>query len=125
MRQARPVFHLAFTVDDLAATKRFYAEVIGCGLGAESEEWLVLDFFGHRVTAYQVQSRPPPSADDLAREHFGTVLDEKAFHALATRLRTAEADFLIRPERRGDAHAGWLMFVRDPSGNGLEFSTSP
>jgi extradiol dioxygenase family protein len=47
-------FHIAFPVDDLAAARNFYGEILGCPEGRSSEQWIDFDLFGHRV-------RPPPT----------------------------------------------------------------
>ncbi|WP_443078293.1 hypothetical protein [Streptomyces sp. SP17KL33] len=45
------------------------------------------------------------------------------FHALAERLRAADTTFVIEPYLRFEGQPGeqWTMFLRDPSGNALEF----
>ena len=123
-----PRFHLAFPVDDLAATRTFYVELLGCGVGRTSEHWLDFDFFGHQITAHLV----PPGGDAAANEvdgdavpvpHFGAILGWDQWHGLADRLRGAGVDFLIGPRTRFAGQVGEqaTLFVRDPAGNALEF----
>jgi hypothetical protein len=58
-------------------------------------------------------------------EYFGVVLAWAEWHALAERLRDASADFLIEPGIQFASESGEqaTMFVRDPSGNALEFKS--
>ena len=42
-------FHFAFPVDDLAAARHFYGEVIGCREGRSSDKWIDFDLFGHQI----------------------------------------------------------------------------
>ncbi|WDA41777.1 VOC family protein [Erythrobacter sp. BLCC-B19] len=124
-----PPFHLAFPVDDLAEARRFYGGVMGCGEGRSSEEWIDFDFHGHQIVAHLA----PGKAGDRANTHvdghgvpvphFGLVLSMPDWEALADRLRAGAADFVIEPTIRFKGLPGEqaTMFLRDPSGNALEF----
>ena len=122
------VFHLAFTVTDLAATRRFYRDVIGCAEGATGVDWCIFDLFGHKITATVDPGRAGWATvhdDPLPLRHFGAFVDPDTFHALAARLRADGARFVIAPKRRGEGTNGeqWILFATDPSGNGLEFQS--
>jgi hypothetical protein len=124
-----PPFHLAFPVDDLAAARRFYGEVMGCAEGRSSDEWIDFDFHGHQIVAHLA----PGQAGDRASNHvdghgvpvphFGLVLTMPDWEALAARLRNAACEFVIAPTIRFKGQPGEqaTMFLRDPSGNALEF----
>ena len=60
---------------------------------------------------------------DVPVRHFGLILEWEEWEALAERLETAGTEFLIRPRMRFRGQAGEqaCLFVRDPSGNALEF----
>ena len=60
-------FHLAFPTTDLAATRAFMTQMLGAGIGRESEKWVDYDFFGHQVTSHLV-----PASTDAAVEVGGT-----------------------------------------------------
>lgn len=125
----RPRFHLAVPVTDLARTRTFYTELLGCGVGRESDRWIDFDFAGHQVTAHLVDAPEEGAATndvdghDVPVRHFGVILDVTAWDTLAERLRAAEVDFLIEPHVRfaGEAGEQRTLFLLDPSGNGLEF----
>lgn len=130
MTPEMPPFHLAFPVTDLEATRCFYVDLLRCRAGREAERWLDLDFFGHQISAHLVEQMPPVPTNrvdgkDVPVCHFGAVLDWEAWHAMADRLRAARADFIIEPYLRfaGEVGEQATMFVRDPSGNGLEFKS--
>ena len=55
--------------------------------------------------------------------HFGLVLPLEEWRALATRLEGHGVEFVIPPRVRFEGQAGeqHTMFLRDPSGNALEF----
>ncbi|NBC34578.1 MAG: glyoxalase [Alphaproteobacteria bacterium] len=127
-----PPFHLAFPVTDLAATRVFFTEVLGCGVGREDGRWIDFDFFGHQITAHLVApdaltAAPtnPVDGDDVPARHFGVVLDWEEWHAFAERLRGRGLAFLIEPHIRFQGEVGEqaTLFVSDPSGNALEFKS--
>jgi extradiol dioxygenase family protein len=123
-----PPFHLAFPVHDLEAARAFYGGLLGCPEGRSAAEWIDFDFFGHQIVAHLDPAMAPPRAHnpvdghDVPVPHFGAVLDMAAWQALAERLRTAGADFVIEPtvRFRGQPGEQATMFFRDPSGNALE-----
>ncbi|MEO1035595.1 MAG: VOC family protein [Pseudomonadota bacterium] len=123
-------FHLAIPVAELDGTRAFYCDVLGLGVGREDAHWLDLDFFGHQVTlhvAVGTESLPTNEVDgkDVPVRHFGIVLPVPEWQALADRLRSCAVDFLIEPCVRfaGEPGEQHTMFVRDPSGNVLEFKS--
>ena len=124
-----PPFHLAFTVDDLAAARRFYGGLIGCPEGRSAEDWVDFDFFGHQIVAHLDRDKPaaaasnPVDGHDVPVPHFGAVLEWADFEALAARLGEAGVDWVIEPTIRFAGKPGEqaTMFVRDPGGNALEF----
>jgi hypothetical protein len=128
MSTARPRFHLAFPVHDLALARRFYGEVLGCAEGRSSPDWVDFDFHGHQIVAH-LSPQPVSAARSLVDQHavpvfhFGLILPWADFDAFAQRLRSAEVPFLIEPCVRFAGLAGEqrTMFVSDPSGNALEF----
>lgn len=123
----RPRFHLAFPVVDLASTRRFYVDVLGARPARAAERWLDLDFFGHQLSAHLADpgevSTNEVDGDAVPVRHFGVILPWDAWQALADRLRDRGVPFLIEPHVRfaGEVGEQATLFVRDPSGNALEF----
>ncbi|MET0575945.1 MAG: VOC family protein [Mesorhizobium sp.] len=123
-------FHLAFPVRDLDETRRFYQDVLGCAIGRSSDSWVDFDLFGHQMSAHL-----RPQATAAARDgqvdgvavpipHFGVVLLMDQWRELAERLEANNAtDWLERPMVRFNGEPGEqaTLFIRDPSGNALEF----
>ena len=58
---AQPLFHLAFPVSNLEATKDFFIDVLGCSTGRQSERWIDFDFFGHQVVAHLAEDEHTPA----------------------------------------------------------------
>lgn len=121
-------FHLAFPVNDLAAARTFYGDVLGCAEGRSSDAWVDFNLFGHQIVAH-LSNAPGATAHnavdghDVPVPHFGVVLDLVGFDVLAARLIAAGVDFVIPPTTRFAGALGEqkTMFFRDPSGNALEF----
>lgn len=124
----RPRFHLAFPVDDLAAARRFYGDVLGCPEGRSADHWVDFDLYGHQIVAHLVDRRSeratnPVDGDDVPVPHFGLLLRPDDWRVLADRLVAADVEFVIEPHTRfvGQAGEQSTMFVLDPCGNALEF----
>jgi hypothetical protein len=122
-------FHLAFPVDDLAAARRFYGELLGCAEGRSAQEWVDFELYGHQIVAHvapdMLTRRSTNSVDGetVPVPHFGVVLPIDEWKRLAERLDEAGVEFVIRPTIRFEGQPGEqaTMFFLDPSGNALEF----
>ena len=124
-----PPFHLAFPVDDLAAARRFYGEVLQCQEGRSADDWIDFDLYGHQIVAHLAPDAArgravnPVDGEDVPVPHFGVVLPMEEWKQLAGRLSAANVDFAIPPTVRFEGQPGEqaTMFFRDPAGNALEF----
>jgi putative membrane protein len=126
-------FHLAVQVRDLAEARAFYGEILGCREGRSTAEWIDFDLSGHQlvchvnpglgVTGQAPEHRNPVDGDNVPIPHFGIVLDMREWHALARRLEAAGVAFVLPPHVRFSGQPGEqaTFFLRDPSGNALEF----
>lgn len=120
-------FHLAFPVRDLESTRAFYGGVLGCAMGRSAPSWQDFDFFGHQLSAHVTEAAAAGSGSVDGKAvpipHFGVVLAMAEWQALAARLGAAGQGFLIAPELRFQGEPGeqGTFFLRDPSGNTLEF----
>ncbi len=124
-------FHFAFFVRDLASTRRFYGEILGCREGRGTDTWVDFDFFGNQISAHTTGSVTPTQKTGqvegmlVPMPHFGALLGWGKFEALAGRIRAAGMPFILEPRLR---YAGQLgeqvtMFLLDPSENALEFKS--
>lgn len=117
------LFHLAFPVTDLEATKKFYVDGLGCEQGRASESAVTLGLAGHQLVAHLVKESPANQKGIYPR-HFGLVFtDEKAWRALADRAKGRGLKFYQQPRVRypGTRIEHRTFFLEDPSGNLLEF----
>ncbi|WP_328940306.1 VOC family protein [Streptomyces sp. NBC_00250] len=125
----RPAVHLAVPVDDLAAARTFYGQILGLSEGRSTDHWIDWDFDGHQLVTH-LAARPsiPAGLSSVEQHsvpvpHFGLLLSHGRFRDLADRLRAAGVVFDIEPYLRyaGEPAEQWTMFLRDPAGNALEF----
>lgn len=126
---ARPRFHLAFPVRNLAEARAFYGELLGCPEGRSSAEWVDFDFFGHQIVAHLSAANAEPQAHNAVDgeavpvRHFGVILSLPEWEILAAKLKAHGVGFIIEPQIRFKGKPGEqaTMFLTDPSGNALEF----
>ena len=124
-----PPFHLALPVDDLAAARRFYGDLLGCPEGRSAAEWIDFDLHGHQIVAHLApgearrRSSNEVDGEDVPVPHFGLVLKMDEWKRLAERLEGAGTEFVIPPTVRFQGQPGEqaTMFLLDPAGNALEF----
>ncbi len=128
----RPRFHLAFPVHDLEAARGFYVDRLGARVGREEPgAWIDFDLFGHQLSAHLAPDQCADAAtsavdgEAVPLRHFGALLEWDAWEALAGRLRAAGSAFVVEPHVRFQGRPGeqGTFFVRDPSGNALEFKS--
>lgn len=123
-------FHLAFPINNIAETKPFYRDLLGCTIGRETEKWVDFDFFGHQLSAHVKPEETAPIAansvdgKNVPVRHFGVILPWEEWHALAEKLE-GHVTFIIPPYIRfkGEIGEQATMFFLDPSGNALEFKS--
>jgi extradiol dioxygenase family protein len=124
-------FHFAFFVRDLASTRQFYSEVLGCREGRSTETWVDFDFFGNQISAH-ITGNPTPTENSgrvdgvpVPMPHFGALLSWDVFQSIADRIRAARIPFILEPTIRYAGQPGEqaTMFLLDPSGNALEFKS--
>ena len=130
MSAIRP-FHLAIPVHDLEIAREFYGDILGCSTGRESENWIDFNFFGHQLVTHLdnnmniSDSTNTVDGDRVPVPHFGIILKKKNWDTLAKKLSAANVDFIIEPRTRFKDNTGEqsTMFIKDPSGNALEFKS--
>ena len=129
--------HLAIPVEDLDKTIEFYCNVLGCKKGNSENNppfsWCDIDFWGNELTLhssiseFRVNERHLVDKEDVSIPHFGVHLDAEEFQSLKGKLVQdwKNVEFVNKPYVRfkGDVLEQETMFIKDPSGNVLEFKT--
>ena len=124
-------FHLAIPVRDLQKSREFYVKILGASEGRSDESWVDFNFFGHQLVAHLDDRNSEASetienlvdGDLVPVPHFGIILDEIGWKNIIDKLIESKWPFEIAPHLKFKGQPGeqWTMFLRDPSGNALEF----
>lgn len=128
-------FHVAVQVRDIAEARRFYTEILGCSEGRSASDWVDFNMFGHQFVCHlnpalgrdgRIGSHfNPVDGQGVPVPHCGVVLEASAWAVLAARLKQQPVDWVIEPYTRFRDTPGEqsTLFIRDPSGNALEFKS--
>jgi extradiol dioxygenase family protein len=116
-----PILHLSLPVGDLAESRRFYVDVLGCRPGREREGWMDIWFYGMQVTLHE-QPDQVLASEKAGVRHFGVALSEVQFDALVARLGGHAVEWLrpVSTDHRGTAGQQTKATISDPSGNAIE-----
>lgn len=124
-------FHLAIPVHDLNAARQFYGGVMGCTEGRTDAHWIDWNFWGHQLVTHLDETFKPDEVvnlvdgKDVGVPHFGVVLSWSDWETLRDKIEQSEVEFVLKPYIRFEGEAGeqGTFFIRDFSGNRLEFKT--
>jgi extradiol dioxygenase family protein len=117
------IFHLAFPVSNIPATKAFYVDGLGCEAGRENPGSLILNLCGHQLVAH-VTHEPLTPQRGIYPRHFGLIFPEESdWEALLARAQAKELTFYQQPKQRfvGLPLEHRTFFLEDPFHNVLEF----
>ena len=128
-KNLRP-FHLAFPVKNLKETRDWYTKILGCSVGRESSNWIDFNLFGHQIVAHLSNIQDLSDINEVDGEnvpvrHFGVILKPSEWNQLKEKFILNKIRFIIEPITRFKGSQGEqsTMFIKDPSGNALEFKS--
>jgi len=122
-----PILHLSLAVRDLAESRAFYVDLLGCELGRVRDGWIDVWFYGMQVTLHEEPELvAPPDARGV--RHFGVTLAADQLDAVLHRLESEPAGSIewLRPvatHYAGTPRAQTKAMIVDPSGNAIELKT--
>ena len=121
-------FHLAFPIKNLKESELWYTDILGCIVGRQTDKWIDFDFFGHQIVGHLVKNIEQNQTnevddDNIPSRHFGIILTIEEWGNLSNQLKSKNIKFEIEPHTRFKNKSGeqYTMFIKDPSGNFLEF----
>src|SRR6478672_10435295 len=117
------LFHLAFPVTNISQTKEFYAAGLGCEVGRESLNSVILNLYGHQLVAHVTQEPLIPQRGIYPR-HYGLVFTSLTdWETLLERAQQKQLNFREQPRNRfvGLPTEHRTFFLEDPFHNLLEF----
>ena len=117
------IFHLAFPVANIAQTKAFYVDGLGCVAGRETHHALILNLYGHQLVAH-VTKEPLTPQPGIYPRHFGLIFNvERDWENLLERAQHRHLLFREEPKHRfpGLTTEHRTFFLEDPFYNLMEF----
>ena len=122
-------FHLAFPIFNIDETIKWYTKIIGCTIGRQDSRWVDFNFFGHQISGHLTDKQNIlfesniVDGYDIPSRHFGIILKPEQWKRLSKKLIKNKIEFIIKPNIRFKGKRGEqsTFFVKDPSGNVLEF----
>lgn len=117
------LFHLAFPVANIAQTKEFYIDGLGCVAGRETHHALILNLYGHQLVAHITKEILTPQRG-IYPKHFGLIFTfESAWEDLLERSLSRQLLFREEPKHRfpGSPLEHRTFFLEDPFYNLMEF----
>lgn len=109
------IHHVNLLVDDVAAARRFYGDLLGLTPLERPDFGMDGAWFAAGATQVHISIGTPPPGD--AMQHFAFRTDDLA--GAVARLKDEGYDVFEVPHQAG---AGHQAFTRDPAGNLVEFN---
>jgi extradiol dioxygenase family protein len=116
-----PILHLSLPVTDLASSRAFYVDMLGCTPGQALEGGMDVWFFGLQLTL-QVQPDQVVGSEQQGVRHFGVTLARQDLDALLARLDTMPVKWItpVSTDTVGNLRGKTSAKLADPSGNVIE-----
>lgn len=117
------LFHLAFPITDVVQAKAFYADGLGCQVGRETRDAVILNLYGHQLVGH-VTKEPLTVQKGIYPRHFGLVFTSEAdWEALLERAQQRQLKFYQEAKHRfpGQRTEHRTFFLEDPFHNLMEF----
>lgn len=120
------ILHLSLPVRDLAESRAFYADALGCRIGRETRDFVDVCFHGLQLTLHARPDEVRPVAGQGCR-HFGVTLARDELDALVARVDGAGVDWVVPlgTDHPGTPREQTKCKLADPSGNVIELKTYP
>ena len=119
---SKTIFHLAFPIENITDTKKFYVDGLGCTVGRQTANSMILNLYGHQLVAHVTEKIPPQTG--IYPRHFGIVFPTFAdWQALLDRSTAQNLNFYQSAKHRfsGAITEHRTFFLTDPFANLLEF----
>lgn len=117
------LFHLAFPIANIPQAKAFYVDGLGCEVGRENANSIILNLYGHQLVGHLTPDPLSPQKGIYPR-HFGLIFTTEAdWEALLERSQSHHLAFYQQPKHRFPnlplEHR--TFFLEDPFHNLMEF----
>jgi uncharacterized protein len=119
----KAIFHLAIPINNVAEAKDFYISGLGCEIGRETPQAIIMNFYGHQVVAHMSEEPLLPQKGIYPR-HFGLIFhSESDWEDILVRSQKQQLHFYQQPKLRfpNQLTEHQTFFLQDPFYNMLEF----
>jgi hypothetical protein len=119
----KTLFHLAFPIANVLTAKQFYVDGLGCELGRETADAVILNLYGTQLVGHVTREPLTPQRGIYPR-HFGVVFTQLIdFQALHDQAESKKLTFYQFQKQRfvGTPLEHHTFFLIDPFHNLLEF----
>jgi catechol 2,3-dioxygenase-like lactoylglutathione lyase family enzyme len=119
----KSVAHFSIPVSDVAASTRFYTEIVGCRHLATvgAGKMAFLDAAGTCVILVEREAPINPKPDDHGGVHHSFAVAHEDYPAALAHLRANGVEITFEEDRQGGVVNGPRAYFRDPDGTVLEF----
>jgi catechol 2,3-dioxygenase-like lactoylglutathione lyase family enzyme len=121
--QVRALDHIVLVVNDVPATRRFYARVLGMTSREERTGKWSLHFGANKLSLQDARSSPNLAGRTVPGSGNFCVLTDEPMTDVVAHLRREGVDIVEGPDQRAGATGPILsVYFRDPDGNLVEVS---
>ena len=119
-----PILHLSIPVRDLAESRAFYVEGLGCEVGRVRDDFIDVWFYGMQVSLH-AEPGQVRSIEDQGVQHFGVTLGADDLARLLQRLESRRVVWVspVSTDYPGTPKEQTKAKLADPSGNVIELKT--
>lgn len=120
----RGVVHFSIAVSDLAASKKFYTELLGLTFLRESPAFKMMFLTAGKDYIVLCQSDTPikPNADGSRRVHHAFAVEPEAYDAAKTFLQENGVEIVDEEIRTSGTFPGRQFYIHDPDRNVIELT---
>ncbi len=114
---------MAFPIENIPDTKKFYIAGLGCTAGRETKDSIILNLYGHQLVAH-ITKEPLAVQAGIYPRHFGIVFSTLTdWQTLLDRATEQQLKFYQSAKHRfsGAITEHRTFFLADPFANLLEF----
>jgi hypothetical protein len=123
MPEIEGLAHFSIPVSDMAVSRRFYTDVVGCRhlRTSGNGRMAFLDAGGVCLILVERPGLINPTPEDSNGVHHSFIIGHAAYRAALDHLRANDVDVFFEEDRQGGTVNGPRAYFRDPDGTVLEF----
>ena len=120
MIKTRGILHFTLPVSDIERSKRFFIELLGCTLIAQSPIMAFMQTGEDYFILTRSLTPINPNAGDDVRVHHAFMVDHDRYDAALETMKANGIEIIRDEYRTTGAFTGRQFYVHDPDGNAIE-----